>query len=102
MHYHVSRGGQTYGPYTLADLQRYVASGHILLNDLAKSEEMSDWIPVGQILNTPPAADAKRYFKYDTAVVGNANTGHNYPWTYGDPSRSETDLRDLLEYLKTL
>jgi len=58
MHYHVSRGGQTYGPYTLADLQRYVASGHILLNDLAKSEEMSDWIPVGQILNTPPAADA--------------------------------------------
>jgi mono/diheme cytochrome c family protein len=51
---------------------------------------------------SPPAADAKRYFKYDTAVVGNANTGHNYPWTYGDPSRSETDLRDLLEYLKTL
>jgi hypothetical protein len=58
MHYHVSRGGQTYGPYTLADLQRYVASGHILLNDLAKSEEMSDWIPVGQILNTRPAAEA--------------------------------------------
>jgi hypothetical protein len=54
MHYHVSRGGQTYGPYTLADLQRYVASGHILLNDLAKSEEMSDWVPVGQILNAPP------------------------------------------------
>ncbi|HEX4652054.1 MAG TPA: GYF domain-containing protein [Granulicella sp.] len=56
MHYHVSRGGQTYGPYTFADLQRYVASGHILLNDLAKSEEMSDWAPVGQILNAPPPA----------------------------------------------
>jgi hypothetical protein len=58
MHYYVSRGGQTYGPYTLADLQRYVASGHILWNDLAKSEEMPDWLPVAQILNPPsePAA----------------------------------------------
>jgi GYF domain 2 len=57
MHFHVSRGGQTYGPYTLADLQRYVASGHILLTDLAKSEEMPDWIPVGQILNPPAPAE---------------------------------------------
>ncbi|HWZ52637.1 MAG TPA: GYF domain-containing protein [Granulicella sp.] len=51
MHYHVSRGGQTYGPYTLADLQRYVASGHILLSDLAKSDDMPDWVTVGQILS---------------------------------------------------
>jgi hypothetical protein len=54
MLYHVSRGGQTYGPYTLADLERYVTSGHILVNDLAKSDEMADWIPVGQILNPAP------------------------------------------------
>jgi hypothetical protein len=51
MQYHVSRGSQTYGPYTLADLQRYVASGHILLTDLARSEAMSEWTVVGQILN---------------------------------------------------
>lgn len=58
MHYHVSRGGQTYGPYTLADLERYVGSGHILLTDLAKSDEMADWLPVGQILNpAPPQAE---------------------------------------------
>ena len=51
---------------------------------------------------SPPEADAKRYFKFDTATIGNANTGHDYPWAYDDPSRSETDLRALLEYLKTL
>ncbi len=60
MNYQITRGGQSYGPYTLADLQRYVASGHVLLSDLAKSEEMAEWVPVSQILNPsglPPAAE---------------------------------------------
>ena len=50
MQYQVARNGQTYGPYTLDDLQRYVASGNVLLTDLAKSDEMADWLPVSQIL----------------------------------------------------
>jgi GYF domain 2 len=50
MHYHVSRNGQTYGPYTLEDLQRYVASGNVLPTDLAKTDEMPDWVPVSEIL----------------------------------------------------
>ncbi|HWB31569.1 MAG TPA: DUF4339 domain-containing protein [Acidobacteriaceae bacterium] len=50
MLYHVSRNGQNYGPYTLEDLQRYVTSGNILLTDLARSETMSEWLPVGQVL----------------------------------------------------
>lgn len=54
MPYLISRAGQTYGPYTLEDLQRYVATGNVLLTDLAKSDEMVDWVPVAQILN--PAA----------------------------------------------
>ncbi len=53
MPYHVSRNGQMYGPYTLEDLQRYVASGNVLLTDLAKSEEMPEWLPVAQILGAP-------------------------------------------------
>jgi hypothetical protein len=60
MLYHVKRNDQSYGPYTLEDLQKYVASGNILLTDLAKSDEMPDWIPVSQLLgasiSTPPAA----------------------------------------------
>jgi mono/diheme cytochrome c family protein len=51
---------------------------------------------------SPPAADAKRYFRFDTSEIGNSNAGHNYPWTYEDPARSEEDLRALLEYLKSL
>jgi hypothetical protein len=58
MHYQVSRSGQMYGPYTLEDLQRYVASGHVLLSDLARSEEMPEWLPVAQILGATPAAGA--------------------------------------------
>lgn len=56
MPYLISRAGQTYGPYTLEDLQRYVATGNVLLTDLAKSDEMPDWLPVAQILN--PATGA--------------------------------------------
>jgi hypothetical protein len=42
MLYHVTRGGQTYGPYTLEDLKKYVASGNVLPTDLAKSDDMPD------------------------------------------------------------
>jgi hypothetical protein len=63
MQYQVSRNGQMYGPYTLEDLQRYVASGHILYTDLAKSEDMPDWLPVSQILGAaaPTYAAAPAY-----------------------------------------
>jgi hypothetical protein len=56
MTYQVSRNGQMYGPYTLEDLKRYVASGNILPTDMAKSEEMPDWLPVAQILGTTTGA----------------------------------------------
>jgi hypothetical protein len=58
MTYQVSRNGQMYGPYALEDLKRYVASGNILPTDLAKSEEMPDWLPVSQIIgiSSAPAA----------------------------------------------
>jgi len=50
MNYFISRDGQQYGPYTLADLQRYVASGDVLTGDLATSEGMAAPVPVGQII----------------------------------------------------
>ncbi len=64
MLYHITRGGQNYGPYTLADLQRYVASGHVLPGDLCKSDDMASWVPVSQILDpssAPPASPASVY-----------------------------------------
>lgn len=50
MNYFIQRNGQQYGPYTLADLQRYVASGQILLTDIAYSEGAGTGVPVSQIV----------------------------------------------------
>jgi len=54
MQYTVKRNGQEYGPYTLADLQRYVALGNILVSDLVKSEGMDEWVPVSQVIGNIP------------------------------------------------
>ena len=56
MTYQVRRDGQSYGPYTLEDLQRYLASGNVLPTDFAKSDEMPDWLPVAQVLSQQQAA----------------------------------------------
>jgi GYF domain 2 len=60
MNYTILRDGQQFGPYSTADLQRYVASGNILLTDLARSEGMAEAVPVGQIIGniSLPAAFA--------------------------------------------
>lgn len=55
MHYTISRNGQTYGPYTLDDLQRYLGTGNVLGADLVKSDDMTDWVPVSQLLAAQPA-----------------------------------------------
>jgi hypothetical protein len=55
MNYHISRDGQQFGPYTLAEVQRYVADGNILLTDLACCEGMDRWVTVQQILGNIPA-----------------------------------------------
>lgn len=51
---------------------------------------------------TPDAPDGRNYFKFDAAIRGNSNRGHDYPWAYEDPRRNVGDLTALLEYLKTL
>jgi hypothetical protein len=55
MKYYIQRQLSEYGPYTLADLQRYVAQGSILLTDLTRSEGMTDWVPVSQVIGNIPA-----------------------------------------------
>lgn len=80
MLYHVSRNGQIYGPYTLEDLQRYVASGNILPTDLTRSESMSEWLPVAQILGgatsafaQPPVTPSAGYPPYAAYPAAAAN-----------------------------
>ena len=55
MQYFVKRGEQKYGPYNLSDLQKYVQSGNIALDDVTQSEGMGDWVPVSQVLGNIPA-----------------------------------------------
>jgi GYF domain 2 len=54
MKYYIQRGVNEYGPYTLADLQRYVAQGNIAMTDLTRSEGMTDWVPVSQVIGNIP------------------------------------------------
>jgi hypothetical protein len=54
MNYFISRDDQEYGPYTLADLQRYVAAGSILVTDLTRSEGMNEWVAVSQVIGNIP------------------------------------------------
>jgi hypothetical protein len=64
MNYRIKRGDQEFGPYSLADLQRYVQTGHVGIEDLAQSEGMSEWIPVSQVLGDIPVPPAPQMDAY--------------------------------------
>lgn len=61
MNYFVKRGEDKFGPYSLADLQRYVQLGNIALEDVAQSEGMNEWIPISQVLGNIPAPSVTSY-----------------------------------------
>jgi hypothetical protein len=54
MNYFIKREEKEYGPYSLADLQKYVASGNVLLTDLCRSEGLTDWLEVSQVIGNIP------------------------------------------------
>jgi hypothetical protein len=54
MDYFVKRGDQRFGPYSLSDLQQYVQSGNLAVEDVAQSEGMTDWVPLSQVLGNIP------------------------------------------------
>src|SRR5947209_6684045 len=56
MSYLVSRYGQQYGPYPLADLRRYLAEGSILNSDYAWTHGMQNWVTVEALLNAEAGA----------------------------------------------
>jgi hypothetical protein len=56
MSYFILRNGQQYGPYSPVDLERYLTQGGIVTTDLARTEEMNQWLPLSQIIgNAVPA-----------------------------------------------
>ncbi len=78
MNYFIKRDDKEYGPYSLADLQKYVASGNVLLTDLCRSEGLTDWVPVSQVIGNIPVPAA--------APQPAAGTVYGAPATYGAPA----------------
>jgi len=54
MNYFIKRDLNEYGPYSLADLQKYLATGNVLMTDLCRSEGLTDWVPVSQVIGNIP------------------------------------------------
>jgi hypothetical protein len=89
MNYFIKRELNEYGPYSLAELQKYVASGNVLLTDLCRSEGLTDWVPVSQVIgNIPVPAVAPQQSSgtvyggvaaYGTPAANAAQAGSQYP-----------------------
>ena len=77
MNYFIKRDLNEYGPYTLADLQKYVASGNVLLTDLCRSEGLADWVPVSQVIGNIPVPSAPQ--PAPQTVYGGAPAGYAAP-----------------------
>jgi len=56
MNYWIARGTQKHGPYSLEDVRGMLGAGSIAPGDLAWKDGMPQWLPVGQVLATQPAA----------------------------------------------
>jgi hypothetical protein len=58
MTYRIARSGQTFGPYTEAEVRQYIASGNIGGSDLVQAEGSGDWVPVMSVFplaTVPPS-----------------------------------------------
>ena len=54
MTYRIEREGQIFGPYSLMQLQRHLASGQVVGTDRAQGEGMDEWLPVAELFPAPP------------------------------------------------
>jgi hypothetical protein len=84
MNYFIKREEKEYGPYSLADLQKYVASGNILLTDLCRSEGLTDWIAVSQVIGNIPVPAAAQ----PAATAYGGSAAYGAPATYAAPAVS--------------
>ena len=58
MTYRIARNGETYGPYTEAEVRRYLRSGHIAFTDFVLPEGAANWVPLTQLF--PPATQPQQ------------------------------------------
>ena len=63
MQVHIDRNGKRFGPYSIEDINAYLANGTLLPTDLAWQDGMTDWLPLPQVPGVqagdlPPAPPA--------------------------------------------
>ena len=80
MSYFILRNGEQYGPYSPADIERYLTVGGIVVTDLARTDEMNQWLPLSDIIrNTPPPPTAVEKLasgRVSGRDQGEASAGH--------------------------
>jgi hypothetical protein len=54
MNYYIMRNGQTYGPYSEDVVRKYVAEGSMLGTDVGRTDGMTNWVPLSQLLGKTP------------------------------------------------
>jgi hypothetical protein len=81
MDYFVKRGEERFGPYSLSDLQKYVQSGNVVVEDLTQSEGMTEWVPVSQVLGNIPAMPAAGTFSTMAAEPQLIALPPNWHWS---------------------
>ncbi len=86
MNYFIKRELNEYGPYSLADLQKYVASGNVLLTDLCRSEGLTDWVPVSQVLGNIPVPVAAPAPQPVAGTVYGGQPAYGGPAGYAAPA----------------
>ena len=57
VNYFINRRGQSYGPYSETEMRAFLFEGRIGLSDLAKTEVLRDWAPLGTIWRRPFAGN---------------------------------------------
>jgi hypothetical protein len=78
MEYRIARDGQTYGPYTEAELREYLASGNLVETDLARTETMDKWLPLRKVL--PKQKKPKRGALNPAGLRPNIPAPPDMPW----------------------
>ena len=49
MQIQIDRNGERYGPYSIEEVNSYLANGTLLPSDNAWHDGMPDWVPIGHI-----------------------------------------------------
>src|SRR5258708_25600478 len=116
MSYYIQRQQNQYGPYSLAELQTYLSQGSILWTDLGRTDAMTNWVPVSQLVNlvVPPAGvppPASAAVAGAAAPPAAAQVPHVYhavpgavlpPHTSPRPQKTNQAIGPLANFLRTL